>query len=74
MSGLYVMGQPQLCICAFTSDDFDIYALLTEMRGRGWTIGAMQFPPALHLDVTNLTTKKGVIELFIKVQFGFSIC
>lgn len=66
MSGLYVMGQPQLCICAFTSDDFDIYALLTEMRGRGWTIGAMQFPPALHLDVTNLTTKKGVIELFIK--------
>ena len=37
------------------------------MKTHGWTIGAMQFPPALHLDITHLTTKEGVLDNFIKV-------
>ena len=29
IQGLTVIGNPLLCICAFTSSDFDIYALLS---------------------------------------------
>ena len=83
-----LVGDPKLCICSFTSKEFNIYTLLSgktpylpgvtrnmmtlsklisEMKKLGWTMGVLQFPPALHLDVTGLTTKTGVIDEFIKV-------
>lgn len=65
IDGLDLLGDPKLCICSFTSKQFNIYTLLTEMKNLGWTMGVLQYPPALHLDVTGLTTKTGVIEEFI---------
>ena len=47
--------------------------LILEMKKLGWTMGVLQFPPALHLDVTGLTTKTGVIDEFIKVRFSREI-
>ena len=38
------------------------------MKKLGWTMGVLQYPPALHLDVTGLTTKSGVIDDFIKAS------
>ena len=69
--GLRVIGDPGLCICSFTSDEFDIYAVLSEMRKHGWTMGAMQFPPAVHLDITHLTTQNGVLENYLSVSQKF---
>ena len=84
INGLVLVGDPKLCICSFTSKEFNIYTLLSgktlstvfkslsefkEMKKLGWTMGVLQFPPALHLDVTGLTTKTGVIDEFIKVLF-----
>lgn len=66
IDGLTVIGNPNLCICSMTSSVFDIYALLSEMKKAGWTMGAMQYPPAIHLDITNLTTQTGVMDSFIK--------
>jgi len=66
INGLVLVGDPKLCICSFTSKEFNIYTLLSEMKKLGWTMGVLQFPPALHLDVTGLTTKTGVIDEFIK--------
>ena len=43
------------------------------MKKLGWTMGVLQFPPALHLDVTGLTTKTGVIDEFIQVSFVVSL-
>ena len=68
IEGLTVIGEPGVCICSFTSKVFDIYSVLSEMRKKGWTMGAMQFPPAIHLDITNLTTKPGVLDNFISVR------
>ena len=70
--GLRVIGDPGLCICSFTSDEFDIYAVLSEMRKHGWTMGAMQFPPAVHLDITHLTTQNGVLEDYLSVSQKYS--
>jgi len=35
------------------------------MREKGWTMGGMQFPPAVHFDITPLNTQPGVIDKFI---------
>ncbi|KAG5442727.1 Sphingosine-1-phosphate lyase 1, variant 2 [Clonorchis sinensis] len=68
--GIVVYGDPQVCVVAFGSDRFDIYRLaqgLSELpNGRGWCLNALQFPPALHLCVTDLHTVEGRAEGFIR--------
>ncbi|TGZ72656.1 hypothetical protein CRM22_001959, partial [Opisthorchis felineus] len=68
--GIFVYGDPQVCVVAFGSDRFDIYRLaqgLSELpNGRGWCLNALQFPPALHLCVTDLHTVEGRAEGFIR--------
>ena len=56
-------------VASFRPDIEMLELTFLEMKKLGWTMGVLQFPPALHLDVTGLTTKTGVIDEFIKVCF-----
>lgn len=54
--GLRVLGEPDMCMFSFTSDDFNIFQLADDMRDRGWYVQP-QFstelsPPNLHITVT----------------------
>ena len=44
IKGLNVMGDPKVCIVAFTSDIFNIYSFSDEMKAKGWLLSAMQYP------------------------------
>jgi sphinganine-1-phosphate aldolase len=63
--GLEVMGDP-LWVIAFTSKEFDIYRVLERMGQRGWSLNALQHPPAVHLAVTLRHTQPGVAERFLE--------
>lgn len=64
--GLYIMGSPQVSVFAMASKDFNIYQLNQMMSKKGWNLNALQFPPALHLCVTILTTREGVAKRFVE--------
>ena len=50
--GLRVLGQPDMSVFSFTSDDLDIYALADAMDARGWHLDRQQMPPSLHVMIT----------------------
>ena len=57
--GLYVMGDPSMSVFAMASQDVNIYNLNDLLSQRGWNLNPLQFPPALHMCVTVVTTKGG---------------
>lgn len=63
--GVYVMGSPNICVFSIASHDIDVYRINESMSKRGWFLSPLQFPPALHMTVTALTTKEGVAKKFI---------
>ncbi|CUT99276.1 sphingosine 1 phosphate lyase 1 [Echinococcus multilocularis] len=68
--GLRVLGEPQVSVVAFTSDAFDIYQLAELMShhpdgSANWSLSVLQYPPAVHLCVTDLHTQPGVAQLFL---------
>lgn len=52
IGGLHVLGQPDLSVIAFGSDEFDIHAVGDTMQARGWHISRLSTPAALHMTVT----------------------
>ncbi|KAL3313761.1 Sphingosine-1-phosphate lyase 1 [Cichlidogyrus casuarinus] len=69
--GIRVMGDPKVCVVAFTSDEFDIYQLSQEMShrpasGTNWSLNVLQFPSSIHLCVTDRHTESGRAESFIQ--------
>jgi hypothetical protein len=42
--GVFVFGQPEVCVVAFGSKQFDIFALGDELTARNWKLNALQFP------------------------------
>ncbi len=65
-----VLGD-SLFVLAFTVDGFDVYALQDLLAARGWNLTGLQFPAALHLAVTLVTTEDGVAGSFLRdVQDG----
>jgi hypothetical protein len=38
IDGLDVMGEPQVCIVAFTSTKFSVYSLADKMKEKGWLL------------------------------------
>jgi sphinganine-1-phosphate aldolase len=61
---LRVLGDP-LWVIAFASDGPDIYRVHERMTRRGWSLNALQRPPAVHLCVTLRHTEPGVAERFL---------
>lgn len=52
IAGLRVMGNPQMTVLAFDSDEVDMFAVGSKMDARGWHLDRNQFPSALHIMVT----------------------
>jgi len=64
--GLKMVGSPDVCVVAFTSEKFNIYSLSDAMKKRGWGLNALQFPECIHLAVTRLQTEPGVADKFVQ--------
>jgi glutamate/tyrosine decarboxylase-like PLP-dependent enzyme len=47
-AGLKVLGQPDLSIVAFGSDEFDIFRVAELMSEKGWLAGLVQKPKGIH--------------------------
>jgi hypothetical protein len=41
---LTVLGDPRVCIVAFTSAKFSVYTLADKMKEKGWLLACLQFP------------------------------
>jgi glutamate/tyrosine decarboxylase-like PLP-dependent enzyme len=50
--GLRILGEPDMSLFAFVSDELDIYALCDAMDERGWKLDRQQLPPSAHLMVS----------------------
>jgi glutamate/tyrosine decarboxylase-like PLP-dependent enzyme len=62
IDGLYVLGQPDMCMFSFASDVINVYQLADEMKKRGWYLQG-QFstpnsPRNLHVSVSYGTLAK----------------
>jgi glutamate/tyrosine decarboxylase-like PLP-dependent enzyme len=49
---LYVLGNPDATVFAFSSGEINIYELSARMAECGWHIEAQQLPPSLHMTVS----------------------
>ncbi|BFZ58252.1 hypothetical protein PYCC9005_005314 [Savitreella phatthalungensis] len=52
---LRIMGNPQVSVVAFTSDQINIYTVGDKMSKSGWHLNGLQDPPALHIACTRPT-------------------
>jgi glutamate/tyrosine decarboxylase-like PLP-dependent enzyme len=52
ISGLYVLGEPEMSVFGFSSDEVGMFAVGDAMDERGWHLDRQQSPNALHLMVT----------------------
>lgn len=55
-----------MSVLSIGSDTFDIYRLSNLLAAKGWNLNILQFPPSIHLCITQLHTKSGVAEQFLK--------
>ncbi len=60
--GLYVLGEPDMCMFSFASDEINVYQLADEMKKRGWYLQG-QFstpisPRNLHVSVNQGTVSR----------------
>jgi glutamate/tyrosine decarboxylase-like PLP-dependent enzyme len=44
IESLTVLGDPRVCIVAFTSAKFSVYTLADKMKEKGWLLACLQFP------------------------------
>ncbi len=54
ISGVEVLGDPEMSVLALASSEVDIYEVGDELALRGWTLDRQQFPASLHLTVNYL--------------------
>lgn len=60
---LRILGSPTFCF-SFTADGFDVYHVNDAMRARGWRFNGQQYPNAIHMAVTRLQTRPGLVDEF----------
>ncbi|XP_046859969.1 sphingosine-1-phosphate lyase 1-like isoform X2 [Xenia sp. Carnegie-2017] len=66
IKGIFVYGEPEVCVVGFGSDNFDIFALGNELTENGWNMNSLQYPSGIHICVTMPITQSGVADKFIK--------
>lgn len=54
MDGIELVGDPDMSILAFGSDELNIYELGDELNLKGWHFDRQQFPASLHLTVSQV--------------------
>ncbi|KAM6104851.1 LOW QUALITY PROTEIN: sphingosine-1-phosphate lyase 1 [Pterocles gutturalis] len=66
IDSIFILGKPEVSVISIGSDTFDIYRLSNFLAAKGWNLNALQFPSSIHLCITQLHTKPGVAEQFLK--------
>ncbi|KAF2988032.1 hypothetical protein EK904_011257, partial [Melospiza melodia maxima] len=66
IDSIFIFGKPEVSVLSIGSDTFDIYRLSNFLAAKGWNLNVLQFPPSIHLCITQLHTKPGVAEQFLK--------
>ncbi|XP_064369691.1 sphingosine-1-phosphate lyase 1 isoform X2 [Dromaius novaehollandiae] len=66
IDGIFIFGIPEVSVLSIGSDTFDIYRLSNLLAAKGWNLNVLQFPPSIHLCITQLHTKPGVAEQFLR--------
>ncbi|XP_065699579.1 sphingosine-1-phosphate lyase 1 isoform X2 [Patagioenas fasciata] len=66
MDSIFILGKPEVSVISIGSETFDIYRLSNSLAAKGWNLNALQFPPSIHLCITQLHTKPGVAEQFLR--------
>ena len=56
--GLRLMGNPDACVVAFTSDEFNIYVLADALSAKGWEVPRLQRPACIHFCVGGAALQK----------------
>ncbi len=56
--GLHIIGNPDMSVLAFTSENGDIFNIGDALSTKGWHLDRLQFPDALHLTITQLNIGK----------------
>ncbi|ORX87269.1 PLP-dependent transferase [Basidiobolus meristosporus CBS 931.73] len=64
MEDLFVFGDPLVSVVAFGSHNLNIYAINDAMSSRGWSLNALQNPPAMHIACTLATVP--TVDQFLK--------
>lgn len=62
---IHVFGNPQVCVVAIGSLDFDIFRLQSALVDLNWNFSPLQHPSAIHIACTMLHTKPGVADKII---------
>ena len=62
---LRVLGNP-LWVISFSSDELNIYSVMSFMTNRHWNLNGLHKPSATHLAVTLRHTQEGVAERFLE--------
>jgi sphinganine-1-phosphate aldolase len=63
--GVRVLGDPLWVIAFATEDGMDVFQVLENMSGRGWSLNGLQLPPAVHIAITLRHTLPGVADRFL---------
>ncbi|NXG08140.1 SGPL1 lyase, partial [Sakesphorus luctuosus] len=66
IDSIFIFGKPEVSVLSIGSDTFDIYRLSNFLAAKGWNLNVLQFPPSIHLCITQLHTKPGVAAEFLK--------
>lgn len=66
IDGLKVLGNPQVSVVSFASDNFDIFALNSKLKNLGWNLNPLQFPSAVHITITRMHTGRNVASSFVR--------
>ncbi|KAL3982150.1 Pyridoxal-dependent decarboxylase conserved domain family protein [Acanthocheilonema viteae] len=74
IDGLRLLGSADVSVVAFTSDVFNVYALVDDMSALGWNLNSIQNPAGAHICVTYNTVVADAWQAFIddlrKVAFA----
>ena len=65
VDGIFIYGEPKVCIVAVGSKDFNIYLLSDKLVELGWNINILQNPSSFHFCVTSNHNYK-IIDKLIK--------
>lgn len=50
--GLEIVGQPDMGVFCFTSNEYDIFSIAAKLEKKGWRIDRQKSPPSIHMTVT----------------------
>ena len=67
-NSIYILGEPKLNVVAIGSKYFDIYELHNNLLKQGWSFNALQYPPSIHLCITQCHTKDIIDQILVAIE------